>query len=129
VLIGLIVTYKDTLYGKLYNSLNRFGDKAGLMSQNMIASKCEILLFSKEKYQERVVLEKKIKAAMDKNASDNGFYTIIAGVKGAGKTTLVEKICQNRTGVIRIAVNNEDTIKIQYHYKEIVGCMFTFICY
>lgn len=94
----------------MYNSLNRFGDKVELTSQKMIASKCEILVFSKEKYQERVVLEKKIKAAMDKKASDNGFYTIIAGVKGAGKTTLVEKLCQNRTGVIRIAVNNEDNI-------------------
>lgn len=60
-------------------------------------------------YISRPALEGKILAVYEKVNLKGGYYTIVYGVKGAGKSTLVQAVLEDKTGVVVVRVAEGDT--------------------
>lgn len=69
-------------------------------------------LFTKqrENYVNRPVLEEQILAIYYNVVSDSDSYTVVVGPSGSGKTFAVERTLQNKPGVVKILVTDEDNV-------------------
>ena len=63
---------------------------------------------SKEDYVPRSSLESEILAVYDNTFVKDGFYYIVYGVKGAGKTSIVQHVLADKTGVVVVHISDAD---------------------
>jgi len=62
-------------------------------------------------YVARPALEAKILAVYDKTFLVSGSYCIVYGVKGAGKTSAVKRVLNDKAGVVLVQVSESDTVE------------------
>ena len=60
-------------------------------------------------YISRPALEGQILAVYENATLSGGYYSIVYGVKGAGKSTVVQAVLQGKTGVVAVGVSADDT--------------------
>ena len=89
-----------------------------MIKRDLITKLCEKSAFITEsnnvgdgrKYVTRPSLESSILKASEQSLEDKGgFYTIIAGAKGSGKTSAVARVVHGKKGVLSLLVSDRDT--------------------
>ena len=105
VVFGALATFnKDT-----DRSIEAFF-KSLSMSNTFVKSRpsFESVAVKPSDYVTRPSLETKVLAVYENSHLKDGWYHIVYGVKGAGKTSIVQSVLGDKTGVVVVSVSNED---------------------
>jgi len=105
VVFGALATFnKDT-----DRSIEAFF-KSLSMSNSFVKSRpsFESVAVKPSDYITRPSLETKVLAVYENSHLKDGWYHIVYGVKGAGKTSIVQSVLGDKTGVVVVSVSNED---------------------